>query len=65
MKQDARFEVRLSAERRRELAALAAQSGLSSADVARLALSQLLARPGALLGPVTSNRSDDGERAGA
>jgi hypothetical protein len=34
--QNARFEVRLPADRRRELAELAARRGLSSADVVRL-----------------------------
>jgi uncharacterized protein YdbL (DUF1318 family) len=39
-----RFEFRLSAGRRRELAALAAETGISSADLARLAIKQFLER---------------------
>jgi hypothetical protein len=65
MKHDARFEVRLSNDTRQALAALADESGLTSADLARLGIKRLLARPGALLGPATPNRSDGGERAGA
>ena len=41
-----RFEFRLSAGRRRELAELAAETGISSADLARLAIKQFLERPG-------------------
>jgi hypothetical protein len=63
MKRDARFEMRLPAARRQELADLAAEVGISSSDLARLAISRLLARPGSLLGPATPNRSDDSERA--
>jgi uncharacterized protein YdbL (DUF1318 family) len=40
-----RFEFRLSAGRRRELAELAAETGISSADLARLAIKQFLERP--------------------
>jgi hypothetical protein len=46
-----RYELRLSKERRAELAALAAQCGLSSADLIRLSVRRLLANPGALLRP--------------
>ena len=41
-----RFEFRLSAGRRRERAELAAETGISSADLARLAIKQFLERPG-------------------
>ena len=37
-----RFEIRLQPERRQELDALARETGLSSADVVRLAIRQLL-----------------------
>lgn len=46
-----RFELRLSVERRRQLAELAAESGLSAADLARLGIKWLLDHPGALLKP--------------
>jgi hypothetical protein len=62
MKNDARFEVRLSTDTRRELRELASTSGLTSADLARLGIKRLLARPGALLGPATAIRSDASER---
>jgi hypothetical protein len=45
----ARFEFRLPVERRRELAALASKSGLSSSDLVRLSVCQLLENPGLLL----------------
>ena len=45
MQNEARFEFRLSAGRRRELAELAAETGISSADLARLAIKQFLERP--------------------
>jgi hypothetical protein len=48
--QNERFEIRLSADRRQELAELARESGLSAADIARLAITRLLAHPGVLLG---------------
>jgi hypothetical protein len=54
MEQSTRFELLLPAARRRELDALAAEAGLSSADVVRLALARLVARPGVLF---------DGDRA--
>ncbi len=37
-----RFEIKLSAERRAQLDALAGEAGLSSAALARLAIAQLL-----------------------
>jgi hypothetical protein len=59
MKRDARLELRLSAAQRRELAALADETGLTSADLARLGVRWLLAHRGMLVnGP-----SRDGERA--
>jgi predicted DNA-binding protein len=39
---DTRFELRLSVERRRELAELSAELGLSSSDLVRLAIGRLL-----------------------
>jgi hypothetical protein len=49
MEQQTRFELLLPAARRRELDALAAEAGLSSAAVARLAIARLVAQPGVLL----------------
>jgi hypothetical protein len=37
-----RFEIRLAPERRQELAALAAEIGMSASDLARLAIYRLL-----------------------
>ena len=45
MQNEARFEFRLAKDRRRELAELAAETGISSADLARLAIKQFLERP--------------------
>ena len=42
MNNDARFELRLPAQRRAQLEALADETGLSSADLARLAIGRLL-----------------------
>jgi hypothetical protein len=47
---DQRFEIRLSETRRRELAALARETGLSSADVARLGILWVCRNPDALRG---------------
>jgi hypothetical protein len=47
-----RFALRLSETRRRELDALAAECGLSAADVARLGIGWVLRNPGALRGVV-------------
>jgi hypothetical protein len=47
---DQRFEIRLSETRRRELDALAAECGLSAADVARLGIGWVLRNPDALRG---------------
>jgi hypothetical protein len=52
-----RFELLLPAARRRELDALAAEAGLSSSDVVRLAIARLVARPGVLFA-----ERGDGER---
>jgi hypothetical protein len=49
---DHRFEIRLSETRRRELDALARETGLSSADVARIGIGILLRNPDALRGAV-------------
>jgi hypothetical protein len=46
----ARFKIRLTPERRRELEDLAREAGLSSADLARLGIGWLLRHPGVLLG---------------
>jgi hypothetical protein len=43
-----RLDVRVEPEQRRELAELAAATGLSSADVVRLAVRRMLANPGLL-----------------
>ena len=56
MDQSTRFEIRLSADRRRELAELAAESGLSSADLVRLSIGWLLEHPGVLLRPAEGDR---------
>jgi hypothetical protein len=45
-----RFEMRLSAAQRRELAALADETGLTSADLARLGIRWLLAHRDVLTG---------------
>ena len=42
MKHDARLEIRMTSQRRRELDELADEAGLSAADVARLAIRRLL-----------------------
>ena len=42
---DARFELRLASSQRQSLAALASAVGLSSADLARLAIRELLRNP--------------------
>jgi len=47
---DQRFEIRLSEVRRRELDALAAECGLSAADVARPGIGWVLRNPDALRG---------------
>jgi hypothetical protein len=51
MNDSTRFEITLPAQRRRELDELAVASGLSVADLMRLATARLLANPGALLKP--------------
>jgi hypothetical protein len=63
MTDTSRFEVRLSAAQRRELAALADETGLSAADLARLGIRWLLEHPGVLLRP--DRPSDDGEQRAA
>jgi metal-responsive CopG/Arc/MetJ family transcriptional regulator len=45
-----RFEISLPTERRRELDALAAETGVSASDLARLAIVRLLASREDLLG---------------
>ena len=55
MQNEARFEFRLAKDRRRELAELAAETGISSADLARLAIKQFLERP-EILGLQQSSR---------
>jgi hypothetical protein len=60
IKHDVRLDLRLPAAQRRELAELAAEAGLSSADLVRLSIRWMLAHPGALLG-----RPPAGERAEA
>jgi hypothetical protein len=46
-----RFQIRLSAERRRELAELASEAGLSSSDIARLGIRYMLQHPHLLFTP--------------
>ena len=50
MKHSARFDLKMPPETRRELAALAAEAGLSSADIVRLSVKWMLQHPGVLLG---------------
>jgi hypothetical protein len=50
MKHSARFDLKMPPETRRELAALAAEAGLSSADIVRLSVKWMLQHPGLLLG---------------
>ncbi len=50
MSDGTRFEIRLSAARRRELGELANETGLTAADVARLAIVRLLNDPQVLTG---------------
>ena len=47
---DGGFEIHLPQQRRAELAALASETGLSSADLVRLGICRLLERPEVLLG---------------
>jgi hypothetical protein len=66
MTDTSRLEVRLSAGLRRELAELAAETGIRSSNLARLAIKRLLAHPGELLNPLTDwvvERSQESERA--
>jgi hypothetical protein len=49
MENEARFEFRLSADRRRALSELARESGLSASDLARLAVRRLIENPGVLV----------------
>jgi hypothetical protein len=53
----ARFEIRLTPERRRELEDLAREVGLSSADLARLGIGWLLRHPNVLLGGEQPDRA--------
>jgi hypothetical protein len=55
MEHGTRFELRLPAGRRRELAALADETGLSAADLVRLGIRWLLDHPGVLLKPEGQN----------
>jgi hypothetical protein len=57
MSDQSRFEVLLPRRRRAELAELAAEAGLSSADLVRLSIGWLLQNPGVLLGRSTGGRS--------
>jgi hypothetical protein len=50
IKHDVRLDLRLPAAQRRELAELATESGLSSADLVRLSVRWLLQHPDRLLG---------------
>jgi hypothetical protein len=52
----ARFDLTMPASQRRELAALAAENGLSSSDLARLAIKHLLRNPQVVLQPAVEQR---------
>jgi len=56
MKHDARFDLKLPAAQRRELAELATESGLSSADLVRLSVRWLLQHPDRLLRSVVEEQ---------
>jgi hypothetical protein len=59
---DQRFEIRLSETRRRQLDELAAECGLSAADVARLGIGWVLRNPDALRG-AARREADQSNRA--
>jgi aryl-alcohol dehydrogenase-like predicted oxidoreductase len=59
-----RFELKLSAGRRRELAELADEAEMSSADLVRLSIGWLLQNPGVLLPSVVARRMNDHTGAG-
>jgi hypothetical protein len=59
MTQNTRFEIRLSADQRRELEELAQEVGLSSADLTRLGIRWLLHNPGMLLGGSAEQRRNE------
>jgi hypothetical protein len=65
MNEQSRFEVLLSKRRRQQLAELADELDLSSADLVRLSIARLLQNPGALLGrsAQSAQRAQGGERA--
>jgi hypothetical protein len=51
IRHSARLEIRLTAQRRRELDELADEAGLSASDLARLGIRWLLDHPNVLLKP--------------
>ena len=61
MRRDARFEFRLSADARRELDALALETGLSAADLARLGIRWMLEHPGVLLRRDAAENQPEGD----
>jgi hypothetical protein len=60
--QQAKFMLRLPVVTRRELADLARLTGLSSADLSRLAIVHLLRHPGMILRPIDGNQEGADER---
>lgn len=62
MKHEARFELRLSAARRQELAALANETGLSNGDLVRLGIKWLVENPQVFLKPEVIESAMRGER---
>jgi hypothetical protein len=58
MLMDTRLELLLTRSRRKALADLADETGLSSADLMRLALDKLLRNPSALLGRSGGDRKE-------
>jgi hypothetical protein len=54
-----RFDLRLPTAQRRELAALAGETGLSSADLVRLSVRYMLLHPEVIRhGPINGNQGD-------
>jgi hypothetical protein len=56
--EQARFDLKLPASQRRELAALASETGLSSADLVRLSVRHLLQNREAILRPVAAEQRE-------